>query len=112
MAKATPPKPVAPPQRLDGRREVMTTFLGMGIGLLIGLFLTRIVANTPLILPARRFFWLLLISAGNGALVGLVIESMRQLQMSSPDPAYHQRKRRNVFTGTQTRTQSRDDRSV
>ena len=112
MAKARPPKPIVPPPRLDGRRVVMTTFLGMGIGLLIGLFLTRIVANTPLILPARRFFWLLLISAGNGALVGLVIESMRQLQMSSPDPAYHQRKRRNVFTGTQTRTQPRDDRSV
>jgi hypothetical protein len=67
---------------------------GVGLGLLIALFLKTLIDNSPLLLPPRRIFWLFLLSAGNGALVGLAIESMRQLQASHPDPAYHQRRRR------------------
>jgi xanthosine utilization system XapX-like protein len=63
--------------------------LGLGLGLLIAFFFTLLVANSPVTLPARRIFWLYLLSAASGVLVGLAIESIRQLQQSSPDPAYH-----------------------
>lgn len=91
--------PHAPPsesrrRRYDGRRVVASLLLGVGVGLLIALFLYRVIQNTPVSLPPRRVFWLFLLSAANGGLFGFAIESVRQLQASSPDPAYHRSRHR------------------
>jgi len=83
-----------PPRRYDGKRVVGSMILGVGIGLLVALFLKGVIANTPVVIPAKRIFWLFVLSAANGALVGFTIESMRQLQASNPDPAYRRRKGR------------------
>lgn len=65
--------------------------IGGVIGLAIALFLSTIVANTPVVVVSENFRWLYLVAGSSGALAGFTIESMRQLQQSSPDPAYHQR---------------------
>lgn len=92
-----PPPPVHPPRRprYDGKRVVASMLLGVGVGLVLALFLKGVIANTPVVFPPRRTFWLFVILSANGALVGMTIESMRQLQASHPDPAYHHRKNRN-----------------
>lgn len=82
------------PRRYEGRRVVISVLLGLGLGLLIAFFFTVLVANSPVTLPARKIFWLYMLSAASGVLVGFSIESIRQLQKSSPDPAYHRQSRR------------------
>ena len=83
-----------PARRYDGKRVLGSTIFGVGIGLLVALFLKGVIANTPVVIPAKRIFWLFVLSAANGALVGFTIESMRQLQASNPDPAYRRETRR------------------
>ena len=72
----------------------MSMLLGVGIGLLIALFLRVIVHQSPAELPPDRSFWMTIIFVANGALVGLAIESIRQLQENYPDPDYRRRRRR------------------
>jgi hypothetical protein len=79
---------------MSGRKILVAMLSGLGIGFLIGIFLSRVVANTPTdIDPAelRTLRWLL---GSAGALSGVAIESMRQLQAASPDPAYKRQSRR------------------
>lgn len=65
-------------------------FLGVLLGLAIALFLNTIIANTPVQVVSENLRWLYLVSSASGALAGFTIESTRQLQQSSSDPAYHQ----------------------
>jgi MFS family permease len=75
--------------RYNGRRVLLAMLIGMLLGLAIALFLNTIIANTPVKVESENFHWLYRIAAAAGALAGFTIESMRQLQINSPDPAYH-----------------------
>jgi hypothetical protein len=63
-------------------------------GLTVGLFLRTIVARTPTRLPGYALFWLVVVLGVMGTLAGMAVEAVRQLQSSSPDPAYHARQQR------------------
>ena len=85
---ATPPSP----RPLCGRQVLLAAAAGLLIGLLLGWFLSRIVANTPNTLDPVELRWLRRLIGAAGALSGAAIETMRQLQAASPDPAYHHRR--------------------
>lgn len=94
------PGPAQGRPRYEGRKVVGSILLGLGVGLIVAMFLKGVIANTPVVIPPRRIFRLFVISGFSGALVGLAIESMRQLQASNPDPAYHQGKKRRAGRGS------------
>jgi hypothetical protein len=86
-APAQPP----PPARFRGRQIVAVGLIGAGLGLAMALLLRRIVARTPAQMTATALFWLLVLLPGFGLLAGMAIESVRQLQVASPEPEYHPR---------------------
>jgi hypothetical protein len=62
--------------------------IGAAIGLGAAQLLRRLVASTPAQITPSAQSWLLVLLSGFGLLAGLSIEAVRQLQMTSPDPAY------------------------
>jgi len=57
---------------------------------LVSVFLQSIVANTPVTVQLLCPFWFRLLLGSNFAcLAAMAIETVRQLQVSNPDPAYH-----------------------
>jgi hypothetical protein len=72
---------------------VFAILLGALIGVAVGLFLESIVRNAPTRIDAGELVWVRRLLGAAGALSGLAIETMRQLQAASSDPAYHQRPR-------------------
>ena len=78
---------------MNGRKVVVVMLVGAVIGWSIGLFLGTIVRNTPTDITPNDLMLLRRLLAAAGALCGLAIESMRQLQAANPDPAYRQRRR-------------------
>ncbi|MFM7674415.1 MAG: hypothetical protein ACKO5F_02250 [Synechococcus sp.] len=87
------PSPAPPRPRFQGNRVVMAMVVGTLIGGSVGLFLESIVRNAPTTLNPSQLLWVRLLLGAAGALSGLAIETMRQLQATSQDPAYHQRRR-------------------
>jgi hypothetical protein len=78
---------------MSGRKVLLAVLAGLVLGWMVGVFLESIVANTPNDIDPdelHRLRWLL---AAAGALSGLAIESIRQLQAASTDPAYRRRSR-------------------
>ena len=92
MASPRPPGDPPPIQPLCGRQVLLAAAGGLVVGLLLGWFLSRIVANTPNTLDPVELRWLRRLIGAAGALSGAAIEAMRQLQAASGDPAYHQRR--------------------
>ncbi len=81
----------APCPPLSGRRVLFAGMItGLG-GLAIALFLRSIVANTPLRITPAALFWSTVVLAASGALAGMAVEAVRQLQESNPEPEYHRR---------------------
>jgi len=81
----------APCPPLSGRRVLFAGMItGLG-GLAIALFLRSIVANTPLRITPAALFWSTVVLAVSGALAGMAVEAVRQLQESNPEPEYHRR---------------------
>lgn len=78
---------------MNGRKVVVALLVGLAIGWCIGVFLESIVANTPNTIDPDELRWLRRLVAAAGGLCGLAIETMRQLQVSNPDPIYHHRSR-------------------
>jgi len=79
----------APSPPLSGRRVLCAGLLtGLG-GLAISLFLRSIVANTPLRITPHALFWSTVVLTASGALAGMAVEAVRQLQETNPDPEYH-----------------------
>ncbi|MDP6194009.1 MAG: hypothetical protein QGH53_06570 [Prochlorococcaceae cyanobacterium ETNP18_MAG_1] len=67
-------------------------FLGLMFGALVAFFLRTVIAQTPVALHSQRlnlFFGMVTVS---GALGALVVETMRQLQQSSPETEYRRRR--------------------
>ena len=87
----SPPGDPPPIQPLCGRQVLLAAAAGLVVGLLLGWFLGRIVANTPNTLDPVELRWLRRLIGAAGALSGAAIEAMRQLQSASSDPAYRHR---------------------
>jgi hypothetical protein len=77
-----------------GSQVLWAGFLGGAGGLTVGLFLRTIVARTPTRLPDYALFWLALVIGVMGAVAGMAVEAVRQLQSANPDPAYHHYRQR------------------
>lgn len=78
------------PEPLNGRRIVLTGLVGAALGLAVSLFLQTLVRNTPVSVSSYAVFWFRLLLGAFGTLAGMAIETVRQLQVTNPDPAYHQ----------------------
>ncbi len=80
-------------QRFSGTRVLIAMFVGLMFGALVAFFLRTVIAQTPVDLQSQRlnlFFGMVTVS---GALGALVVETMRQLQQSSPETEYRRRRR-------------------
>jgi hypothetical protein len=89
----------APSPPLSGRRVLCAGLLtGLG-GLAISLFLRSIVANTPLRITPQALFWSTVVLTASGALAGMAVEAVRQLQETNPDPEYHRQAARGRRSG-------------
>ena len=71
-----------------GRVLVAGLVCGAG-GLAVALFLRVILANTTVRVNSYTPFWFTVLLAGFGFVAGMGLESVRQLQRSSPEPEYH-----------------------
>jgi hypothetical protein len=76
-------------QEFCGRQVIWAGLVAGGGGLLLGIFLRTIVERTPTQLPSYALFWLVVMLTAMGALGGMAVEAVRQLQVSNPDPSYH-----------------------
>jgi len=83
-----PPTPRRPPSFSGGRVLVAGLVCGGG-GLVVALFLRVILANTTVRVSSYAPFWFTVLLAGAGFVAGMGLESVRQLQQSSPEPEYH-----------------------
>jgi len=80
-------------KRFSGTRVLIAMFMGLMFGALVAFFLHTVIAQTPVDLQSQRlnlFFGMVTVS---GALGALVVETMRQLQQSSPETEYRRRRR-------------------
>ncbi len=80
-------------QRFSGTRVLIAMFVGLMFGALVAFFLHTVIAQTPVDLQSQRlnlFFGMVTVSGSLGA---LVVETMRQLQQSSPETEYRRRRR-------------------
>jgi hypothetical protein len=80
-----------PPEPLQGRRIVLAGLVGAVLGLSVSLFLQAIVAHTPVTVSSSALVWFRILLASFGSLGGMAIETVRQLQVTNPDPAYHRK---------------------
>jgi hypothetical protein len=78
-----------PMEPLKGRRIVLTGLVGAGLGLAVSVFLQTVVRNTPVSVTSYAVFWFRILLASFGGLGGMALETVRQLQATNPDPAYH-----------------------
>jgi len=93
---------MAPQAPLRGSRILLAGLIGTGLGASLAVMLHAVVTHTPVEVSPRTFALFFAIFCGFGAFAGLTLETVRQLQLSNPDPAYHPRS---------LRSRSRRDRS-
>ncbi len=77
-------------ERHGGRKAVLAGLLGAGLGLLLARVLHRVVDNTPMLVTPEGLFWVSLLLGCSGAVGGMALEAVRQLQAQNPNPEYHQ----------------------
>lgn len=79
-----------PPQApLRASRILLAGVIGSGLGAAVALMLYAVVTNTPAEVSPRTFALYFAIFCAFGAVAGLTLETVRQLQARNPDPAYH-----------------------
>jgi hypothetical protein len=71
------------------RRILAAGLVGAVLGALLALMLHAVVTHTPVEVSARTFALYFTIFSAFGAVAGLTLEAVRQLQVRNPDPAYH-----------------------
>ena len=108
MNTTPPPPPAAPSRPLSGRRVVAAGLIAGTCGLAIALFLRSVVANTPVRVNSYTLFWSTVLVGGFGVVAGMAVESVRQLQQSSPEPEYH--RHRSLRQRPEQRRGATDDR--
>ena len=78
------------PPGFSGTRVLVGLAVGLLIGTAMARFLFVIISHTPADVHDNRLQAFLFMVVICGGLAGMVIETTRQLQASSTDPAYHQ----------------------
>ena len=78
------------------RHLVASLLMGAVAGSAVALLLRAAESNTPAVVPADRLFWQWLLLTLGGALAGLALRAVVELQASSNEPDYqrYQRRRR------------------
>ena len=83
-------------KRARGSFDPLKVLAAMGVGAALGVLLAvlmhSIMRNTPADLPLSRLQAFYGILVASGALAAFAIESIRQLQASSPEADYHRRR--------------------
>lgn len=74
-----------------GRSVVTALLLGSGLGAFLALMFRIAVSNTPVQVNPQTFFWWVILLSAAGAVAGMALESVRQLQAGSSDPEFHRR---------------------
>ena len=80
---------MAPQAPLKPRRILVAGLLGAVLGAVLALMLHAVVTHTPAEVSPRTFALYFAIFSAFGAVAGLTLEAVRQLQVRNPDPAYH-----------------------
>lgn len=80
---------MAPPAPMRGRQVLLAALIGGGLGAAVALMLHAVVINTPVNVEPRTYAIYFAIFCAFGAVAGLTLETVRQLQARNPDPAYH-----------------------
>ncbi len=80
---------MAPQVPLRGSRILLAGVIGSVVGAAVALMLYSVVTNTPAEVSPRTFALYFVIFCAFGAVAGLTLETVRQLQARNPDPAYH-----------------------
>jgi hypothetical protein len=80
---------MAPQAPLRTRSILLAAGIGAGLGAAIAFMLYAVVTNTPAEVSARTYAIYFVIFCAFGAVAGLTLETVRQLQARNPDPAYH-----------------------
>ena len=81
---ADPKKPLA----FNGFKVLWSAFIGVGIGVVLSIFLDTFIRNTPATIRHTRLHYLYGVVISSAALFSASIESMRQLQESAPEEEY------------------------
>ena len=80
---------MAPQVPLRGSRILLAGLIGVGLGAAVAVMLHAVVTHTPAEVSPRTFALYFAIFCAFGAVAGLTLETVRQLQARNPDPAYH-----------------------
>jgi hypothetical protein len=80
---------MAPQAPLRPRRILVAGLLGAVLGAFLAFMLHAVVTHTPAEVSPRTFALYFAIFSSFGAVAGLTLEAVRQLQVRNPDPAYH-----------------------
>lgn len=74
---------------LRTRSILLAAAIGAGLGAAIAFMLHAVVTHTPAEVSPRTYVVFFVIFCVFGAVAGLTLETVRQLQAGNPDPAYH-----------------------
>ena len=76
------------------RQLVGSLLMGAVAGSAVALLLRAAESNTPAVIPADRLFWQWLLLTLGGAIAGLALRAVVELQARSNEPDYQRSKRR------------------
>ena len=76
------------PPEFNGVKVLWSAFIGVGIGVVLSIFLDTFIRNTPATIRHTRLHYLYGVVISSAALFSASIESMRQLQESAPEEEY------------------------
>ena len=76
------------PLTFNGFKVLWSAFIGVGIGVVLSIFLDTFIRNTPATIRHTRLHYLYGVVISSAALFSASIESMRQLQESAPEEEY------------------------
>ena len=80
-------------RRSTNRRVLAALLAGALLGTALALLLQATIARTATPLSPARAFWQLWLLTFAGGLSGFALSTVRELQASNPDPAYHRPRR-------------------
>lgn len=78
-----------PGSPLSGGRVLMAGLAGAGLGTAVALVLRVVVAHSTAVLNSYAVFWFTVLLVGSGAVAGMALAAVHQLQRNSPEPEYH-----------------------
>jgi len=89
MSRAPKPRYLnAASSGFNGFKVLWAAFIGAGIGVVLTIFLSTFIRNTPAEITRARWLYLRGVVIASAILFGSSIESMRQLQEGAPEEEY------------------------